>query len=190
MIPEHHDSITNPRVELEAPGEIGALPLLKTKLYRPPVTPNLKQRARLIERLERNRQRPLTLISAPAGYGKTMLASMWMESSDCSNAWLSLDKMDDDLPTFLSYLLVALQSVFPGITMKTHALLGAPTAPPAPVLARFLLNDLEQDGVTDLVGSDHIHNIVAAAVEIHLKKYPSDESVFQDLKNLLDQAKS
>ena len=59
------------------------LPLLTTKLHRPPVTPDLERRARLMERLQRNRHRPLTLISAPAGYGKTMLASMWLETADC-----------------------------------------------------------------------------------------------------------
>jgi len=61
------------------------LPLLTTKLYRPPVTPDLEQRTRLMERLDRNRQRPLTLISAPAGYGKTSLAvaaSMALEGAN------------------------------------------------------------------------------------------------------------
>ena len=52
---------------------------LTTKLHRPPVTPDLEQRTRLVERLERKRHRPLTLISAPAGYGKAILASMWLE---------------------------------------------------------------------------------------------------------------
>jgi hypothetical protein len=60
-----------------------SVPLLLTKLYRPPVTPDLEQRSRLMERLDRNRHRPLTLISAPAGYGKTMLASMWLEACHC-----------------------------------------------------------------------------------------------------------
>jgi LuxR family maltose regulon positive regulatory protein len=74
-----------------------APPLLTTKIYRPPVTPDLEQRTRLIERLMRNRHRPLTLISAPAGYGKSMLASLWLEVCDCPSAWISLDETDNDL---------------------------------------------------------------------------------------------
>jgi LuxR family maltose regulon positive regulatory protein len=124
--------------------EISALPLLTTKLYRPPVTPELEQRTRLIERLELRRQRPLTLISAPAGYGKTMLASMWLQTCGCPSGWVSLDENDNDLHTFVSYLLAALRQAFPSIKLTTRSLLESPTIPSVPVLARFLLNDLDQ----------------------------------------------
>jgi LuxR family maltose regulon positive regulatory protein len=60
--------------------EAESLPVLRTKLHRPPVTPDLGQRTRLIERLDREQHRPLTLISAPAEYGKTMLVSLWLEA--------------------------------------------------------------------------------------------------------------
>lgn len=123
----------------------GSLPLLTTKLYQPPITPDLEPRTRLVERLEQNRHRPLTLISAPAGYGKTILASLWLEANDCPSAWVSLDEMDNDLHTFTSYLLAAaMHTVFPSIEQKTLSLLAAPALPPAPVLARYLLNDLAQ----------------------------------------------
>ncbi|MFL7838602.1 MAG: hypothetical protein AB8I52_07425, partial [Candidatus Promineifilaceae bacterium] len=56
--------------------------ILKTKLYPPPVTQDMVPRVALLEHLEQNRKRPLTLISAPAGYGKSMLASMWLQTSD------------------------------------------------------------------------------------------------------------
>jgi LuxR family maltose regulon positive regulatory protein len=88
--------------------EAEPLPLLLTKLYRPPVTPDLEQRTRLLTRLDQRRHRPLTLISAPAGYGKTMLASMWLESCGCPSAWLSLDETDNNLHGFVSYLLAAM----------------------------------------------------------------------------------
>ena len=55
------------------------IPLIHTKLNRPPVTKDHLHRERLLDRLEKNRQRPLTLISAPAGYGKSTLFSCWLD---------------------------------------------------------------------------------------------------------------
>jgi LuxR family maltose regulon positive regulatory protein len=105
------------------------MPLLLTKLHRPWVHPDLECRTRLLERLDRGRHRPLTLISAPAGYGKTMLASMWLQACDRASAWVSLDERDDDLLTFTTYLVAALQDAFPAIHPKTQALLQAPVVP-------------------------------------------------------------
>ena len=59
--------------------------------------------------LEEGRQRTMTLISAPAGYGKSILASQWLEASQCRSAWLSLDQGENDLRLFLRYLLEAIQ---------------------------------------------------------------------------------
>jgi len=143
---------------------IRALPLLTTKLYRPPVTPDLEQRTRLIERLQRTRQRPLTLISAPAGYGKTMLASMWLESCGCPSAWVSLDETDNDLQLFTSYLLAALYTIFPTLELKTRSLLEAPVLPAAPVLARYLLNDLDQPKEPFILALDDVHLIREQAI--------------------------
>jgi LuxR family maltose regulon positive regulatory protein len=135
------------------------LPLLTTKLHRPPVTPDLERRARLMERLQRNRHRPLTLISAPAGYGKTMLASMWLETADCPSAWISLDETDNDLRSFTSYLLAALDSAFPSLELKTRALLQAPVLPPAQMLARYLLSDVEKIRDRFILALDDVHLI-------------------------------
>ena len=95
---------------------VGRAPVINTKLYRPPVTPDLETRTSLLELLDENRQRPLTLISAPAGYGKSTLASMWLEASDFPSAWISLDEGDNDLRTFVRYLLAALSRTFPGMS--------------------------------------------------------------------------
>ncbi len=141
-----------------------SVPLLLTKLYRPPVTPDLEQRTRLVERLERNRHRPLTLISAPAGYGKTMLASMWLESCGCPSAWLSLDEADNDLHSFVSYLLAAVLSAFPTLELKTQSLLDAPTVASVPVLARYLLNDLAQIEERFILALDDVHLIQEQAI--------------------------
>jgi LuxR family maltose regulon positive regulatory protein len=79
--------------------------LLHTKLNRPSVTPDIVPRDRLIKRLEQGRKRPLTLISAAAGYGKSTLSSRWVAGCDYPNAWVSLEESDSDLHMFLSYLL-------------------------------------------------------------------------------------
>jgi LuxR family transcriptional regulator, maltose regulon positive regulatory protein len=72
-------------------------PLLATKLYIPPPRPNLVPRMRLIERPNKAVNHKLTLISAPAGFGKTTLLSDWISKSETSAAWISLDKGDNDL---------------------------------------------------------------------------------------------
>ena len=77
-------------------------PIIQTKMYRPPILVDFIPRPQLLEQLEGWQQRPLTLVSAPAGYGKTTLVSSWLESLDYPAAWLSLDKNDNDLQLFLT----------------------------------------------------------------------------------------
>jgi LuxR family maltose regulon positive regulatory protein len=97
-------------------------PILQTKLYVPPVRPGLVSRPRLIERLneglgqDQGFGRKLTLISAPAGYGKTTLVSEWVQAMGGATppiaiAWLSLDEGDNDPTRFLVYLVAALQTL-------------------------------------------------------------------------------
>ncbi len=86
-------------------------PLLTTKLYVPPTRPRLVSRPRLIKRLNAGLHRKLTLISAPAGFGKTTLLSEWVTQCDRPVAWLSLDEGDNDLARFLAYLIAALRTI-------------------------------------------------------------------------------
>jgi LuxR family maltose regulon positive regulatory protein len=83
-------------------------PLLQTKLYIPPIRPDLVSRPRLIEQLNAGLHHKLTLISAPGGFGKTTLLSEWIAACGRPVAWLSLDKGDNDLARFLTYLVTAL----------------------------------------------------------------------------------
>ena len=136
-----------------------SMPILLTKLHRPGIGPSLERRTSLLERLERNCHRPLTLISAPAGYGKTSLASMWLQTSDCASAWVSLDERDDDLLTFTTYLLTAARGAFPALQRKTQALLQAPATPSASTLARYLMNDLQQIPDRFILALDDIHPV-------------------------------
>jgi LuxR family maltose regulon positive regulatory protein len=89
----------------------GAPSLLTTKLYIPPPRPNLVPRPRLIERLDAGLHRKLTLISAPAGFGKTTLLSEWVSGCGRPVAWVSLDEGDDDPARFLAYFVAALQTL-------------------------------------------------------------------------------
>src|SRR5215472_14660036 len=86
-------------------------PILATKLYIPPPRPNVVLRPRLSERLNEGLHRKLTLISAPAGFGKTTLLSEWLAACQRSAAWLSLDETDNDPTRFLVYLVAAVQTI-------------------------------------------------------------------------------
>ena len=99
----------------------------------------------MIARLERNyEQRVLTLIVAPARYGKRSRVSMWLDVSETRGSWVSLDAENDDLRTFLTYVVAAILSVFPDVSLRVQSMLEAPAYPPPLTIARTLLNDLEQ----------------------------------------------
>jgi LuxR family maltose regulon positive regulatory protein len=119
-----------------------ATPLLTTKLYVPPTRSQLVPRPRLTERMNAGSQGKLTVVSAPAGFGKTTLLGEWVRESECPTGWLSLDEGDDELVRFLTYLIAALQEVHEGIGVDVQAALGAPQAPPIETLVTMLINDI------------------------------------------------
>ena len=90
-----------------------ATELLTSKLFIPPLRPGLVPRPRLVQLLNEGltTKRKLTLVSAPAGFGKTTLVVDWLKQIDLPAAWLSLDEADNDLPRFLAYLAAAFQQV-------------------------------------------------------------------------------
>ncbi len=135
------------------------IPLLRTKLHRPRVVRNHLHRQHLVDRLDQCLQRPLMLVSAPAGYGKSTLLAYWLETSDVPSAWVSLDKNDNNLHLFLAYFLDAVQTLFPGAGQNTEALLKAPNLPPLTVLAHSLINDLDQIDHSFILVLDDYHAI-------------------------------
>ena len=116
-------------------------PLLATKLHAPALRPGLVARPRLTGQLSRGTQSVLTLLSAPAGFGKSTLLAEWLAVEDRSVAWLALDPRDNDPGVFWRYLITALQTATPGIGATALALLQSAQPPVDAVLAP-LLNDL------------------------------------------------
>jgi LuxR family maltose regulon positive regulatory protein len=132
-------------------------PILTTKLYPPPTRPasSVVPRPRLIERLNEGLHRTpgVTLVSAPAGFGKTTIVSEWVNDlrldapgeSQIVNrvAWLSLDDGDNDPTRFLTYFIAALQQIDPNIGQTVQGMLHAtqPQLPPIETLMTALINE-------------------------------------------------
>ena len=141
-------------------------PILRTKLHRPPVTVNLVRRNQLHEQMDLGLETPLTLVSAPAGYGKSTLVSHWIESLDHPTAWLSLDVADGDLTVFTSYLIAAIRTIFPDACRETEALIAAPNLPPVSVLGGGLVNELDEIDTSFVLTLDDYHRI-APGSDVH-----------------------
>ncbi len=128
--------------------------VLQTKLYIPQARlADLVPRPRLIERLNAGlpvgRTPSVTLISAPAGFGKTTLVSSWLHQlaglpprTSAQATWLSLDEGDNDLTRFLTYLVAALQAITPNIGAGVLAMLPSPQPPPTEAILTVLLNEI------------------------------------------------
>ncbi|MBN1178432.1 MAG: tetratricopeptide repeat protein [Anaerolineae bacterium] len=133
-------------------------------------------RARLIEQLNAGRDRKLTLVSAPAGYGKTTLVNAWLRSTARPFAWLALDEGDNDLARFLSYLVAAFQRIDSSIGQIAQNLLEAPHLPPVETLLTALINDAAARASPFLLVLDDYHTIsertVHEAVGFLLERQP------------------
>jgi LuxR family maltose regulon positive regulatory protein len=153
------------------------IPLLTTKLHIPPPRPNLVERRRLIERLDESLRLgcKLTLVSAPAGFGKTTLLSEWVGAIERPVAWLSLDEGDNDPARFLAYLIAALQQVNGATGQLAQSLPRSPQVPlaapapqadaqanEAPVTA--LINDIVEAAIPLVLVLDDYHLIHAAPI--------------------------
>jgi len=119
--------------------------LIETKFYRPGLPVDMVHRPRLMRYLKkRQHSRPLTLVSAPAGYGKSTLLSCWLDQADCPNAWFSLDEQDNGLERFLRYFLSAIQTIFPAAVQESQKLLTGIVQPPVNFIATILINEIDQ----------------------------------------------
>ncbi len=143
--------------------------LLTTKLYIPPLRPNLVPRPRLIARLDEGLHlgRKLTLVSAPAGFGKTTLLSAWVHHIDVGVGWLALDEGDNDPARFWAYVIAALQTVNPDIGERVLQAFQAPQPLPMVSILTPLINEIAarpaSDGPYILVLDDY-HLITTVAL--------------------------
>lgn len=138
---------------------------MQTKLNMPGLRPSLIPRADLIERLNAGRHGRLTLISAPAGFGKTTLAVAWLKRQQSLVAWISLDPGDDDPRRFLLYLISACRQTLPTVDADLLRLLQLPAADI--VWERVLtavLNEIAAANTPLILALDEYQHIEAAAI--------------------------
>ena len=141
-------------------------PPLATKLHVPQPPLQLVRRPHLVERLQQAVERPLTLIAAPAGFGKTTLLSTWLEHAPVSAAWISLERGDDDLTRFWSYVFTALERVHPGSGTSSLALLEVSDLRPLPPIETVLTVWINELALLP-------HEVVLVLDDYHLITTPS-----------------
>ena len=132
--------------------------VLRSKLRPPRLGAGRLIRPRLFALLDRGLAAQFTLISAPAGYGKTTLLAQWVQCQDMPTVWLSLEEGDDDPGFFLQALILALKTISPDCCQGLQSLLARVELPPAELLAQQFGNDLEDVDEFILV-LDDCHNL-------------------------------
>lgn len=141
---------------------------LTTKLHAPRLRSQLVGRAHLLKRLQQARISTLTLISAPAGFGKTTLLAQWLAESNMPVAWLSLEPQDDELVRFLSYLIAALQTLDPQLGTTARSLLFSPqftSSVPIEMVLTVLANELANYDTKDMaLVLDDYHVLTAPSI--------------------------
>jgi len=138
--------------------------LLQTKLYAPRLRPFLVPRPRLIKTVSQGLTGKLTLVSAPAGSGKTTLIATAVALAKCPVAWLTLDREDNEPGRFLAYLIAACQKAANGIGDEATRLLTASPQTPSGVVLTSLINDLDAAGDEMTLVLDDYHVINSQAV--------------------------
>ncbi|MEK7833278.1 MAG: helix-turn-helix transcriptional regulator, partial [Acidobacteriota bacterium] len=157
-----------------------ATPILTTKLSIPPKRTDWVVRSRLLRRLDEGLRHRLTLVSAPAGFGKTTLIASWLHKQQPlpQVAWLSLEEDDNEPVRFLAHLIAAWQTLDGGIGQAALSLLETPQLPRMEHLMTLLINDLAllaKPGV--LVLDDYhliVHSELRAALAFFLDHLPSN----------------
>ena len=162
--------LPSPRMALDVEH---SLSLMQTKLYRPRNRSDVIPRTRLLDRLNAGLSGKVTLVSAPAGFGKTTLLAQWLQTIDRPTAWLSLDEHDNEPRVFVHSLTAALQSAFSEAFQATVSLLEAPRFPSVDHVVTLFINDLADvpDDVVlvlddyHLIHTSEIHTLLDRLIE-------------------------
>ncbi|MGH1365228.1 MAG: LuxR C-terminal-related transcriptional regulator [Calditrichia bacterium] len=142
--------------------------LLETKLYRPKWRSGMVQRPRLAERLQLGSERKLTLISAPAGFGKTTLLAEWLATAKMANrttGWVSLDAGDNDPISFWTYFIKSIQNIQPSVGENALTLLHSPQPAEVDEILPKLINEISAIESDFSVVLDDYHLIEAEAIQ-------------------------
>jgi LuxR family maltose regulon positive regulatory protein len=125
-------------------------------------------RPRLVERINAGLNQTLTLISAPAGFGKTTLLADWARQSERSVAWLTLDAQDNEPVRFWVYLVTALRTILPGLGEDMLTALQSPGPAAIPLLLAEMINGIAECGFPFVLVLDGLHLITDSAIHASL----------------------
>ncbi len=139
-------------------------PLLATKLFVPQLRPSRVPRPRLVARLSRGLAGKLTLVSAPAGFGKTTLVADWLQQEGRRFTWLSLDEGDNEPARFMAYLGAALGAIHDDWNQVAQIALRAPQLPPAQTIVTTLINEIITSQLEFVFALDDYHAISNLAI--------------------------
>lgn len=152
--------------------------ILATKLHIPTLRMGLVARPRLLEQLNIGWREghKLTIVSAPAGYGKTTLVAEWLTSltrgrEGVRNSWLSLEEVDNDLMRFMRYFLAAFQQIDNMLGIHAQSMMGMPNLPPLANVLDELINDLAALDVPQLLVLDDYHVISNSQIHESLEYF-------------------
>jgi len=155
------------------------LNILYTKLYKPVVDDHYVFRKQIIEGLEENRSRPLTLVAAATGYGKSVAISEWLDFTKAKHCWVSLDDELNDLRLFLAHIICGVKYSFPDSFLELSEILAAAVLPNEKTLSNYLINELDEIGeelilVLDdyhLITNRQIHNVLDELLKYCPRKF-------------------
>ena len=157
--------------------EYQEIEILSTKLIKPKVGSETVYRRKIIELLEGNNNKPLSVVTAPAGYGKSTVVSQWINHQNAPGVWISLDDEHNNFRVFLSYFKFVLEKLFPESFVNFSKLLRNSELPSKQVLMHALINELELLDNKFVLVLDNYHFIIEPRIHEFIEdllRFPTD----------------